>query len=135
MVTLINGEFEKSFYRHFKIISKKKADDISAMKEIAGRRIKHFSDWGIPDLIIVDGGKPQVSGFWGELHQYNIPIVGLAKRFEILVIPQIVRGVLKFKEIKVPKGPALFILQRARDEAHRFARRLHHKLVQKNLLS
>jgi len=134
MVTLINGEPEKSLYRHFKIISKKRGDDIASMKEVAGRRIKHFSDWGIPDLIIVDGGKPQVSGFWGELHSHKVPLVGLAKRFEILVVPQIVRGILKFKEVKVPKGPALFVLQRARDEAHRFARRLHHKLIQKELL-
>lgn len=140
MVTFLNGEPEKSLYRFFKIKQEKGKDDLASLKEVARRRSLHFANppapggWGKPDLILVDGGKVQVAVFWGELKNYKIPIVGLAKRFETLVIPYQVRTKLAFKEIRVPKGPALNLLQRLRDEAHRFARRLHHKLLKKELI-
>jgi excinuclease ABC subunit C len=98
------------------------------MKEVLGRRIKHFDDWGIPDLIIVDGGKPQVSVAQEVIK--DIPLVGLAKQFETIVILK--NG--EFSEIRLQNGPAKNLMQRIRDEAHRFARRLHHKQVSKNLL-
>jgi excinuclease ABC subunit C len=133
MVTFIDGEPDKSLYRHFKIRSTKKADDISSLAEVVRRRKLHFADWGIPDLIIVDGGKGQVSTFWYSLKDHSIPVVGLAKRFETLVIPTFSNGKLSFSEKKV-KGPALYFLQRVRNEAHRFARRYHHKLLQASLI-
>ncbi len=88
-----------------------------------------MSDWGKPDLIIVDGGKGQVSSAIAILEKEGIPVIGLAKRFEIVVI----RKEEQFVEEKVPLGAALNLLQRVRNEAHRFARRYHHKLVTTNL--
>ncbi len=133
MVTFINGDADKSYYRHFKVYLKKKGSDTDSMRSILERRIKHFDPpgggWGKPDLIIVDGGKPQVSIAEEVLKNYKIPIIGLAKRYETIVIK---KGE-KFIELR-PKGPALNLLQRIRDEAHRFARRLHHKQVKKSLL-
>ena len=82
---------------------------------------------------MVDGGKAQVGTFWNELKDHKIPILGLAKRFETLVIPHFEEGKLKFYEKRL-NGPALNLLQRIRNEAHRFARRYHHKLLQKDLL-
>lgn len=134
MVTFIKGEADKSFYRHFKIRQEKGRDDVASLKEVAKRRIKHLTTWGVPDLIIVDGGKAQVSVFFDELEAFKIPVVGLAKRHETLIIPQIVGGGKSYVRKKVPQGPALNLLQRIRDEAHRFARRYHHKLLQKDLI-
>ena len=134
MVTFINGEQDKSFYRHFRIRQKKGADDISSMREVAKRRSKHFGSWGTPDLIMVDGGKTQVSVFYEVLKQFNIPIVGLEKRFEILIIPVTKGKKLIFIERKVPKGSILNLVQRMRNEAHRFARRYHHHLIRKSLI-
>lgn len=133
MVTFIDGEAEKKFYRHFRIYQKNSQDDYSSMREVAGRRIKHLSDWGRPDLIIVDGGKGQLSVFLNEFKDEKIPIIGLAKKFETLVIPVNYLGAKTFKEHRLEKGSSLNLVQRLRDEAHRFARVYHHKLVEKSL--
>lgn len=132
MVTFISGEPEKKFYRHFRIYKAKRSDDISALKEVAERRAKHFKDWGRPDLIVVDGGKGQVSTFVTSLAKHKILIVGLAKRLETLVIPTQDRQ--KFITFELKESPAGNLLTRIRDEAHRFARRYHHKLVRASLL-
>lgn len=133
MVTFIDGEPDKSFYRHFKISQKKGNDDYASLKEVAKRRSYHFEDWGRPDLIIVDGGKGQLAVFLTVLETTDIPIIGLAKRYETFVIPTERNKKLEFKEIRIPEGPALNLAQRIRNEAHRFARRLHHKMVSKAL--
>lgn len=135
MVTLTDGEIDKKFYRHFKIYQKKTRSDVDSMREVIKRRKNHLVDWGKPDLMIVDGGKAQVGVFIRELEGEGIPVVGLAKRFETLVIPTKIDDTVKLKEFKLPKGPALNLVQRIRDEAHRFARRYHHKLVTKELIS
>lgn len=139
MVTFVNGEPEKTFYRHFKIKSKNSRDDYAMLRETLIRRIKHFTDWGRPDLIIIDGGKGQVGAARIVLKEFNvhIPVIGLAKRLEEVVIPRLHLGGVNVKEIldagfivfRLPTGsPALSLLQRIRDEAHRFVRRLHFKL-------
>ncbi len=134
MVTFIDGIADKKYYRHFKIYNKKKNSDVDSMKEVISRRLKHLEDlpaqagWGKPDLIIIDGGKPQLSAVRELLKEANIPFIGLAKRFETIVVMKN----NKFFEVK-PAGGALNLLQRIRDEAHRFARRLHHKLISQNL--
>jgi excinuclease ABC subunit C len=135
MVTFIDGEADKKYYRHFKIRQQKGNSDTDSMKEVIKRRKNHFKDWGTPDLIIVDGGKAQVGVFQKELEENEIPIVGIAKRFETLVIPNKANGTTILKEYKLPRSPALNIVQRLRDEAHRFARRYHHKLLSKELTS
>jgi len=124
MVTFVKGEPDKSFYRHFRLHNKN--SDVDNMKEVLKRRFSNL-DWGKPDLIIVDGGKPQISAALEVVK--NLPVVGLAKREEKLVF-KTSRG---FKEIKV-EGHPKNLLQRIRDEAHRFARRYHHKLVKKAII-
>jgi excinuclease ABC subunit C len=124
MVTFIDGEADKKLYRHFKINPDLKGDT-DRMAEVIKRRMKHFDDWGKPDLIIVDGGKPQVSVVQDILKD-TIPLVGIAKQYETLVI----KHNSKFIEIRL-KPPVLYLFQRLRDEAHRLSRRLHHKQVAK----
>lgn len=133
MVTFINGEPEKVLYRHFRIHQIKRSDDIASLFEVAKRRIKHLEDWGVPDLIVIDGGKGQVMAFKKFFCQYKIPVVGLAKKFETLVFPKTKE--VGFREFKVPKSPAKNLLQRIRNEAHRFARRYHHSILRKSLFS
>ena len=146
MVTFVNGEPEKTFYRHFKIKSKNSRDDYAMLRETLIRRIKHFTDWGRPDLIIIDGGKGQVGAARIVLKEFNvhIPVIGLAKRLEEVVIPRLHLGGVNVKEkldagfivFRLPAGsPALSLLQRIRDEAHRFARRYHFKLRLRSLSS
>lgn len=127
MVTFIDGTAQKAYYRHFGVKTELKGDT-DRLREVFLRRIKHFSDWGVPDLIIVDGGKPQLSAAKSTLGE-NFPVVGLAKRFETLVFVK--DG--QFAELRLPASAARNLVQRLRDEAHRFARRYHHKLVAKAL--
>ena len=101
------------------------------MREVITRRLKHLDDWGKPDLIIIDGGKPQLTAVHDLLERANIPFIGLAKQFETIVIR---KPDGTFIEMKA-RGRALNLLQRIRDEAHRFARRLHHKQVGKAITS
>jgi excinuclease ABC subunit C len=124
MVTFINGEADKNFYRHFMIKTAKGGDDYASMREVAKRRARHFSDWGSPDLIIVDGGLGQVKAFTTIIYinEVKIPIVGIAKHPDRLIIGD--------SKIKLT-GPSLSFVSRIRDEAHRFARRYHHHLISK----
>ena len=117
MVTFINGEPAKEYYRHFKIKKAKGGNDYDSMREVATRRAIHFDDWGKPDLIIVDGGKGQISAF-----KINVPVVGIAKNPDRLIIGG--------NKIKLT-GAALNLVSHIRDEAHRFARRYHHHLISK----
>ncbi|CAN5280177.1 excinuclease ABC subunit UvrC [soil metagenome] len=128
MVTFINGEADKRFYRHFKINNKKGNSDVDSMKEVISRRLNHLEDWGRPDLVIIDGGKPQLSVVGNLLEEKNIPYVGLAKQFETIVI----KNGSEYIELRA-KGVTLNLFQRIRDEAHRFARRLHHKHVKNSM--
>ena len=104
------------------------------IKEVFERRMKHSNQpdgkdgWGNPNLIIVDGGKPQ-AGTVSQLIKDQIPVMGLAKKFETIVI----KKDNTFVEMRLPIGPALNFLMRIRDESHRFARRYHHKLIKKSL--
>lgn len=133
MVTFINGEPSKNYYRHFKIRKTKSFDDYSSINEVLTRRFNHLKDWGTPNLILIDGGKGQVSAAKNAMRQGNIdlPLIGLAKRLEEIIIPNS-QG--EFTIIKLQEdNPALHLLQRLRDESHRFARRLHIKLRLENL--
>jgi excinuclease ABC subunit C len=129
MVTFINGVPDKNLYRRFKINQKRGMDDIASLREVAERRLKYINSWGKPDLIMVDGGRNQVSVFISVFKNTEIPIVGLAKKEEKLVIP----FKSKYQDLKL-KGSPLFLIQRIRDEAHRFARKYQQKLFSKALL-
>lgn len=137
MVVFINGEKDPSQYRKFKIRSVDKVpDDFAMLKEVLQRRIKH-TEWPYPDLIIVDGGKGQVSAAMKviktmkQLHNTTIaiPIIGLAKREEIIITSN-------FEKIILPRSSdALKLVMRTRDEAHRFAIQYHRKLRSKSLVA
>lgn len=131
MVVFENGESKKAQYRRFKIINTNgRQNDFQAMNEIIKRRFKH-TEWTKPNLIIVDGGKPQVSSAISALSKYNIyiPIIGLAKKDEEIITEN-------FTTIKLSKSSkALHLIMRIRDEAHRFAITYHKKLRSKESFS
>lgn len=127
MVVFINGESEKEYYRHFRIRQKKQSSDYDSMREVSKRRVNHIKDWGKPNLIIVDGGLGQIKVFSKEFNKLRIPIVGIAKNPDRLIF-------LNGEKIKLT-GKTLNLVSRIRDEAHRFARRYHHKLVKLSLLT
>lgn len=127
MVVLIDGEKENSEYRHFKIKQKKSQSDYDSMREIVKRRIKNFDKWDRPNLIIVDGGLGQVKIFYQQLKDLGIPVVGIAKHPDRLIFTD-------GTKVKLT-GRVLELVSRIRDEAHRFARRLHHKLLSKSLIT
>lgn len=132
MVVFIDGQPEKSQYRKFKIKLKERPDDIAMIKEVLRRRL-HHKDWLLPNIIVVDGGKGQVTAALNALEKLDlkIPVLGLAKKLEEIIIFS--QG--KFLKLKLKKrSPALQLLQKVRDEAHRFAKRYHLFLRKKNML-
>lgn len=130
MVVFINGKSAKSEYRRFKMRSniEGKPDDFASMKEVVYRRYMKLlkNNEPLPDLIIVDGGKGQLSSskeILEELGLVDQPLISIAKRFEEIFIPD------RPDSIIMPlNSPALFLFQRIRDEAHRFAVSYHRKL-------
>jgi excinuclease ABC subunit C len=130
MVTFINGEKDGSWYRKFKIRSIDTPNDFGMMEEVLRRRIRHL-EWPMPNLIIVDGGKGQVSTALKVLKDSNLKIliIGLAKKEETIITSDL-------KEITLPgNSEALKLIMRIRDEAHRFAIIYHKKLRSKSLFS
>lgn len=135
MVVLTNGEIDKPQYRKFKIRKGNTPNDFAMMKEVLKRRLNH-DEWYTPNLIVVDGGKGQVSAAMEILHGTNIPLIGLAKREETIVIPVIAKNAMTFSEVSLLKNsPALHLIMRIRDEAHRFAVTYHKKLRSRANLS
>lgn len=129
MVVFEGGEPEKSAYRRFRIRSRETADDVAMIKEVVARRLKHL-EWELPDLIVVDGGKGQVKAAISalQLNKVILPVIGLAKREEEIYL--LVKD--GFKKIRLsPDAAALRLIQRLRDEAHRFARSYHLNLRSK----
>ncbi|MFH1971834.1 MAG: GIY-YIG nuclease family protein [Patescibacteria group bacterium] len=135
MAVFIKGQEDRKLYRHFKILNNKKNDDISSLKEVSKRRMKHLDEWGKPDLVIVDGGIAQTKTFYKEFSKEGIFVIGIAKRYETLIIPKIVEGKLVFKNYLLPNNPAKRLVQRLRDEAHRFAQRYHKILLKKTFFN
>lgn len=137
LVVFINGEPAPNEYRHFKI-KNSEGGDPQAIREMIYRRLGH-KEWFYPQLILIDGGRPQISAAFSVLKEKelenHIGILGLAKREEKLIVPLIENGKIGgWKEIRYSsKSPLFPIIQHARDEAHRFAqryyRKLHHKLT------
>jgi excinuclease ABC subunit C len=128
MVVFIDGEKEGSQYRKFKIKKNGKPNDYAMMAEVLNRRFKH-TEWDFPNLIVVDGGKGQVSATLEVLKSsgLSIPLIGLAKREETIVIPNF--SISSFEEVLLPKNsPSLHLIMRIRDEAHRFAITYHKRL-------
>lgn len=118
MVVFENGHENKDAYRLFKIKEAPPGDDLAALKEVIERRLKH-DEWLKPDLILIDGGRPQIVFIKRVLseNKVNIPIVGISKfQNDKLVFPA---GTKKsFQELAEASKN---LLLRVRDEAHRFA--------------
>ncbi|NIR50598.1 excinuclease ABC subunit C, partial [candidate division KSB1 bacterium] len=112
---------QKSEYRIFKIRSKSTPDDFTMMNEAVFRRYKRRldEDQPLPDLILIDGGKGQLSSAMKALNELSLndqPIIGLAKRLEEVFLPE------ASEALTIPKrSSGLRLLQQVRDEAHRFA--------------
>jgi len=130
-----NGLPKKSMYRRYKLrtIQKGEVDDFKSMREILSRRFKRFKEGKtpIPDLIIIDGGKGQLSSVIQIMEEFELKlnIVSLAKREEEVFLPKKSKPV-----IFAQNSPALFLFQRIRDEAHRFAITFHRELRSKSML-
>jgi len=127
MVVFTNGEVDKNQYRKFKIKSVKESNDIAMIKEVMTRRLAH-NEWPQAELILIDGGKPQVNAVKEVLarQKIQIPVVGIAKG------PK--RNKNEFvglKDIDIDKR----ILIKLRDEAHRFAIEYYRLRHRNNLLS
>lgn len=129
MVVLTNGEIDKSQYRRFKIKISGKPNDFAMHAEMMGRRLKH-PEWPLPQLFLIDGGRGQVNADLPILQKMNVnvPIYGLAKREEWIYPP--VGEVIKLPK----KSLALRLLQKIRNESHRFAITYHKKLRAKAFL-
>src|SRR3989338_4685411 len=125
---------KKNDYRKFKINKKQTPDDFAMMSEMLDRRFKN--SWPMPDLILIDGGKGQLSAATKVLSQIpkfsdsQIPTIGLAKRIE-----EIFTQGRKNPILLPPTSIGLFLLQRIRDEAHRFAVTYHRKLRSRKSLT
>jgi excinuclease ABC subunit C len=132
MVVFSEGRPDSSHYRRFKVrLDTGEANDVAMMAEVLRRRFSRQAREGArfakkPDLVLIDGGKQQVSAVVGVLEDLGIgdvAVVGLAKRDEELFVPWDVDPVL------LPAGsPSLYLVKRVRDEAHRFAIEYHRKL-------
>jgi excinuclease ABC subunit C len=133
MVVLENGQPKPAHYRRFRIKTIAGADDYAMLQETLRRRLKRASTgesaWPTPDLVLIDGGKGQLNAALkvrNELGLESIPMASLAKENEELFLPGARQPLRLAKD-----SPALHIMQRARDEAHRFAITYHRNLRSK----
>jgi excinuclease ABC subunit C len=145
MVVFEDGRPLKSAYKRFHVKTVVGADDFATMREVVRRRFKRAVEkveedgeaqavsWTVmPDLVIIDGGKGQLGAaleVFQELNVINVPVVGLAKQFEEIYQPD------RPDPVVLPRdSQALYLVQRIRDEAHRFALTFHQKTRQKAAL-
>jgi excinuclease ABC subunit C len=162
MVVVENGEAANAEYRRFKVrYHPESPNDFAMMHEVITRRLRAYLDNDpkfskLPDLIMIDGGRGQLAAALKARDQLGltVPMVGLAKKLELIVYPTKVRDVelsdqgldrygsygydegresgYDFKDIELPlHSPGLLLLRRLRDEAHRFAISFHRKLRDK----
>lgn len=133
MVCFKMGRPSKKDYRHFKIKTVEGPNDFASMTEVVGRRYKRLLDENteLPKLIVIDGGKGQLSAACDALKTLNIygeiPIIGIAKRLEEIYFPED-----EFPLHIDKKSESLSLIQKLRDEAHRFAINFHRDLRSKN---
>ena len=130
MVVFENGAPDKKSYRRFKIRSTEgKPDDFLSMREVTERR--YGKGENLPDLIVIDGGIGQLNSALEIIRGLGleVPVVGLAKQFELIFVEGI------SEPVELPRGSqSLYLMQRIRDEAHRFAITYHRKLRRKRNL-
>ncbi|MBN3038614.1 MAG: excinuclease ABC subunit UvrC [Candidatus Omnitrophica bacterium] len=133
MVSFVEGLADKNTYRRFRIKTVKGVDDYAMIREVVHRRYRREPQATVlplPDLVLVDGGKGQWSSARRELDKLGltaIPVVSLAKRLETIFSPG-------GKAVRLPhESKALHLLQKIRDEAHRFAISYHRALRGKSM--
>ena len=136
MVVFVDGEPAKKEYRHFRIRTVEGIDDFASMNEVLERRLKRSlagpeKPWPMPDLILVDGGPEQLASALEARDSLGlfVPMFGLAKRMEEIYLPNEGEPILLDRH-----SPALHLIQRIRDEAHRFAITHHRSLRSKALV-
>ena len=135
LISFVDGRPERAAYRHYKILSTGgEINDFKAIAEVVARRYQRFlnEEKPLPDLILVDGGRGQVSAAWRVLEALDlsdkISLVGLAKENEELWQPG------SLEAVKLPEGdPGLRVLQYVRNEAHRFATSHNQRLRAKDV--
>jgi len=143
MVVFADGRPRRAEYRRFRIKTVEGANDVAMMAEVLRRRFKRAAQaestadsvekaqaWAIlPDLVLIDGGRPQLNAALDALREMGVPFLpaaGLAKQEEELYVKDVA------EPIALPRtSPALYLLQRVRDEAHRFAVTYHRKVREK----
>ena len=128
-----NGKPHKAHYRHYRIRTVTGSDDFASIAEVVGRRYAHVKSEGgiMPDLVMVDGGAGQLNAALAALAALGIaelPAIGLAKQFEEIYQ----RGAPEPFRLE-KSSPALHLIQRLRDEAHRFANAYHQKLRKRRI--
>lgn len=137
MVVFIDGKADKSLYRRFRTKQNTDGDDYLAMREHLSRRFERTLSGDVkfaelPDLLIVDGGRGQLNVALEVLDKYGlsqINAIGLAERNEEIILPDMAESVILAKN-----SPVLQLIQRIRDEAHRFAITYHRNIRAKNSL-
>lgn len=161
MVVFAGGEPDKNEYRKFKIRTYTEANDVGMLKEVMERRLKHSlefplsgplsvkgvggilkrgnkAEWPLPDLIIIDGGKGQLNGVMAVLKKFkvDIPVIAISKGegLRSALAPDKIFFPGEKKPLELPlASPALHIIKRVRDEAHRFAIGFHRDLRSKRM--
>ena len=132
MVVMEDGAPARSEYRRFKIRTVEGQNDFAMMKEVVLRRFRRAIEEGrFPDLILIDGGKGQLNAACEALDVLelsHLPIMGLAKRFEHIFLPNRSDPIVLRRD-----NPTLHLIQRLRDEAHRFAVTYHRNLRSREL--
>lgn len=130
MVVMKNNQIDKKEYRRFKIKQSGSMSDFDRLKEVMSRRLKQ--KWFTPDLIIIDGGKPQLKAIIKifENNKVNIPLIGIAKNPDRIIV-----GIEGFPNLFLKNNNQILNLIRLmRDESHRFAKKYHLFLRSKDFL-
>ena len=137
MVLCVNGEMKRSGYRKFRIESVKGPDDFAAMREVLHRHYENVledDEKNLPDLVLIDGGKGQLTAAVSALDELGLEgqrVAAIAKKEEVLFV----KGGDE-AGISLPKdSPVLHLIQKMRDEAHRFAISYHRKLRGKSVFN
>src|SRR3989338_5733866 len=121
MVVMKNNQIDKKEYRRFKIKRVASRSDFDRLREVMKRRLNQ--NWPVPDLIIVDGGRPQIKAILKifDNNKINIPLLGIAKNPDRVIV-----GVEELPNLFLKNdSKVLNVIRRLRDESHRFARKYH----------
>lgn len=136
MIVFTDGQIDKKEYKKFKIKYTKKINDFAMLSEIIGRRFNNHPEWQKPELIIIDGGKGQLNAVLKTLKKIakEINVISLAKKKEEIFLPN------KKTALKLKTGSnEFYLIQKIRDEAHRFAinyyKKLHKREQTKTILN